>query len=117
MSLQFNEEQVVLSMGESYESISECGSCILTMISVNRTNTFDGIARYLETARIHLTGPRWFRNFLLPTLLIQQFERAEQKGEVQLKQLTMKRMMKYFFFAGHAQYAHYITYSCFPNFL
>ena len=71
--------------------------------------TFDGIAQYLKTACIYLTDPYWLDNFLLPTLLVHQFERAEQKGEVQLKKLTMKRIMKYVFFAGQAQYAHYIT--------
>ena len=60
-------------------------------------NNFDGIAPYLETACIHLTGPHWVDNFLLPTLLIHQFERTEQKIEVKQKQLTMKRMMKYSF--------------------
>ena len=96
-------------MDERYESFSECGSCTLTTISVNWTNTFNGIAHYLETARMHLTDPHWFDHFPLPTLLIHQIGCVEQKGEVQLKQLTMKRMMKFFFFAGHAQYAHNIT--------
>ena len=72
-------------------------------------NTFDGIAWYLKSARIHLTGQHWVDKFLLPTLLIHQFERTEQKGEVQLKQLTMKRIMKCFFFAEQAQNAHEIT--------
>src|SRR6478609_6874294 len=48
-------------------------------------------------------------NFLLPTLLVHQFERAEREGDFYLKQLTMERMMKYFFLAGHVQYARYLT--------
>ena len=48
-------------------------------------------------------------NFLLPTLLIHQFERAEREGDYYLKQLTMERMLKYFFLAGHVQYACYLT--------
>ena len=71
--------------------------------------TFDGIEQYLETAHIHSTGPYWVDDFLLQTLPIHPFEHAEQEGEVQLKQLTMKRMMKYCFLAGHDQCAHYIT--------
>ena len=47
--------------------------------------TFDGIVQYLKTPRIHLTDPHWVDNLLPPTLLIHQFERAEQKGEFQLK--------------------------------
>ena len=71
--------------------------------------TFDEIEQYLETSRTYPTGRHWVDNFLLPTLLIHQFERAEREGDVHLKQLTMKRMMKYFFLAGHVQYARYIT--------
>ena len=48
-------------------------------------------------------------NFLLPTLLIHQFERAEREGDYYLKQLTMARMVKYFFLAGHVQYSRYLT--------
>ena len=55
------------------------------------------------------TGRHWVDNFLLPTLLIHQFERAEREGDVHLKWLTMKQMMKYFFLAGHVQYARYLT--------
>ena len=96
-------------MDECYESSSEYTSCSLTTILSTGQKTFDGIVQYLETAGIHLTGTQWVDKFLLPTPMIHQFECVEQKGEVQLKQLVIKRMMKYFFFAGHAQYAHYIT--------
>ena len=53
------------------------------------------------------TGRHWVDNFLLPTLLIHQFIRAEREGDTNLKLLTMERMMKYFL-AGHVQYAHYL---------
>ena len=71
--------------------------------------TFEEIEQYLETARLHPTGRHWVDNFLLPTLLIHQFERSEREGNIYLKHLTMKRMMKYFFLAGHVQYARYLT--------
>ena len=51
-------------------------------------------------------------NFLLPTLLIHQFECAEREGpegDYYLKQMTMERMLKYFFLAGHVKYARYLT--------
>ena len=67
------------------------------------------IEKYLDTARHHPTGHHWVDNFLLPTLPIHQFERAEREGDVSLKLLTLKRMMKYFFLAGHIHYAHYLT--------
>ena len=41
--------------------------------------TFDQIQQYLETARLHPTGRHWVDNFLLPTLLVHQFERAERE--------------------------------------
>lgn len=71
--------------------------------------TFEQIEQYLDIARLHPTGRHWVDNFLLPTLLVHQFERAEREGDIHLKQLTMERMMKYFFLAGHVQYARYLT--------
>ena len=71
--------------------------------------TLEQIEKYLETACLHPTGRHWVYNFLLPTLLVHQFERAEREGNVHLKQVTLERMMKYFFLAGHVQYARYLT--------
>ena len=85
------------------------GAALLQRFLSTGQNTFDDIEGNLQTARIHPTGRHWVDHFLLPTLLIHQFQRVEQEGDVHLKQLTMKRMMKYYFLAGHVQYAHYIT--------
>ena len=63
--------------------------------------TFDLIEQYLDTARLHPTSRHWVDNFLVPTLLIHQFERAEREGDIYLKQQTIERMMKYFFLTGH----------------
>ena len=63
----------------------------------------------MDTARLHPTGRHWVDNFLLPTLLVHQFERAEREGDIYLKQQTLERTMKYFFLAGHVQYARYLT--------
>ena len=71
--------------------------------------TFEEIDEYLAVARLHPTCRHCMDNFLLPTLLIHQFERAERDGDNYLKQLTMERMLKYFFLAGHVQYACYLT--------
>ena len=71
--------------------------------------TFDQINQYLDTARLHPTGQHWVDNLIVPTLLVHQFERAEREGDILLKQLTIERMMKYFFLAGHVQYARYLT--------
>ena len=75
----------------------------------NGVKTFEDIEQYLDVARRHPTGRHWVDNFLLPTLLIHQFERAEREGNIDLKLLTLKRMMKYFFLAGHVHYARYLT--------
>ena len=66
----------------------------LTTILATGQKTFDGIEQYLETVNIYPTGSHWVDSFPLPTLLIHQFERSEQEGEVQLKQLTIKRMLQ-----------------------
>ena len=74
------------------------------------SKTFEQIEHYLDVARLHPTGRHWVDNFLLPTLLDHQFERAEREGDIHLKQLTLKHnMMKYFFLAGHFHYAQYLT--------
>jgi hypothetical protein len=71
--------------------------------------TFEELQQYLDAARLHPTGRHWVDNFLLPTLLVHQFERAEREGDFYLKLLTLERMLKYFFIAGHVQYARYLS--------
>ena len=58
---------------------------------------------------MHPTCQHWVDNLIVPTLLVHQFERAEREGDILLKQLTIKRMMKYYFLAGHVLYARYLT--------
>ena len=62
--------------------------------------TFKQIEQYLDTACLHPTGCHWVNNFLLPTHLVHQFERAEREGNIHLKQVVLERKMKYFFLAG-----------------
>ena len=70
--------------------------------------TFVQIEQYLDTACLHPTGRHWINNFLLPTLACPPIERAEREGNIHLKQMTLECMMKYFFLAGHVQYARYL---------
>ena len=44
--------------------------------------TFDQINQYLDTARLHPTGQHWVDNFIVPTLLVHQFELAEREGDI-----------------------------------
>ena len=59
--------------------------------------------------RQHPTGRHWVDNLLKPTLLVHQLLRSEREGDFLLQQLTLERMLPYFFVAGHHHYARYIT--------
>ena len=71
--------------------------------------TFNDIIMYLEKVRENPTGRHWVDNFIVPTLLIHQFVRAEREGDFHFQQYTLKKMLKYFFIAGHVQYARHLT--------
>ena len=81
-------------------SLRAVSAALLNRFLSSGTKTFEETDEYLAVARLHPTGRHWVDNCLLPTLLIQQFERAEREGDYHLKQLTMERMLKYFFLAG-----------------
>lgn len=85
-----------------------CAALLKRFLSTG-PKSFAEIEQYLDTVRLHPTGKHWVDNFMVPTLLVHQFERAEREGDLHLKHLTLERMMKYFFVAGHAQYARYLT--------
>ena len=76
-------------------------AALLKRFLLHGQNTFDQIDNYLATARLHQTGRQLVDNFIIPTLLIHQFERSEREGDTYLKRLTLERMMKYFIVAGH----------------
>ena len=101
----FNGKSWVKAL-RSFRAVS---AALLKCFLSSGPNTFEEIYEYLAVARLHHTGRHWMDNFLLPTLLIHQFEHAEREGAYYLKQLTMERMPKYFFLAGHVQYASYLT--------
>ena len=54
-----------------------------------RQKAFDSIEQYSKQL-IYTTAPHFVNTFLLPALLIHQFEPTEWEGEVQLKRLKMK---------------------------
>ena len=101
----FNEKSWVKAL-RYFRAVS---AALLKRFLSSGPKTFEEIDEYLAVARLHPTGRHWVDNFLLPTLLIHQFERAEREGDYYLKQLTVERMLKYFFPAGHFQYARYLT--------
>ena len=102
-------EELLESLVKTMGAFRGVAAALLQRFLSTGQKTFDEIEQYLETSRTHPTGRHLVDNFLLPTLLVHQFERAEREGGVYLKQLTTKRMMKYCFLAGHVQYVRYIT--------
>ena len=52
--------------------------------------SFEPIDEYLDTAWAHPTGHHWVYNFLLPTLIIHQFEHAEWEGNHYFKHIMME---------------------------
>ena len=67
------------------------------------------IATFLESTRTHPIGRLWTDCFIIPTMLAHQFMRAEREGDWILQQHCLKRMLPYFFVAGHHHYARYIS--------
>ena len=59
--------------------------------------TFDELSDYVDTCRQHPTGRHWVDNLIKPTLLIHQLLRSEREGDFCLQQLTLERMLPYFF--------------------
>ena len=92
-----------------FGSFRAVSAALLKRFLSSGPKTFEEIDEYLAVARLHPMGRHWVDNLSLSTLLIHQFERAEREGDYYLKQLTMERMLKYFFLAGHVQYARYLT--------
>ncbi len=101
----FNGKSWVKAM-QSFRGVS---AAFLKRFLSTGPKTFEQIQQYLDTARLHPTGRHWVDNFLTSTLLVHQFEHAEREGNIYLNQQTMEHMMKYFFLAGHVQYARYLT--------
>jgi len=83
-----------------------------TLLSKFRTTgpkTFQDLSDYPETCRQHPTGRHWVNNLIKPTLLVHQLLRSEREEYFMLQQLTLERLLPYFFVAGHHHYARYIT--------
>ena len=75
--------------------------------------TWDEICEYLEKARLHPTVRHWVDNLINgPTLLIHQLLRSEREGDWLFQQLCIRRLLPYFFIAGHHNYARYLSWHC-----
>ena len=85
-------------------------SCILLQSFLQTGfKTWDEICNHLEKARLHPTGRHWVDNLIMPTLITHQLLRAEREGDWLLQQLCIKRLLPYFFAAGHPNYARYLS--------
>ena len=69
----FNSKSWVKAL-RSYKSVA---SSHLKRFPSRGPKLFEPVDEYLGTAWAHPTGPQWVYNFLLPTLLIHQFEHVE----------------------------------------
>lgn len=84
-------------------------TALLNKFLASGPKTFDELSDYLEVCRQHPTGRHWVDNLLKPTQLVHHLLRSEREGNFLLQQLTLERMLPYFFIAGHHHYARYIT--------
>ena len=87
-------------------------SVILQSFLQTGFKTWDEICEYLEKARLHPTGRHWVANLITPTLLIHQLLRSEREGDWFFQQLCIRRLLPYFFIAGHHNYARYLSWHC-----
>ena len=96
-------------LGESYEIISKCSSCTLTTISIKWTKDvwWYWAVPWNSSYISNLSTLGWV--FLITNTNDSSALSCRGEGDVHLKQLKMKQMIKYFFYAGHVQYARYIT--------
>ena len=78
---------------------------LLNKFLISGPKTFQDLNDYLETCQSHITGRHWVDNLIKPTLLLHQLLRSEKEGDFLLQQLTLERMLPYFFVAGHHHYA------------
>ena len=74
--------------------------------------TCDEICEYIDKARLHPTCRHWVDNLITPTLLIHQLLRSEREGDWLFQQLCIRRLLSYFFIAGHHNYARYLSWHC-----
>ena len=73
---------------------------------------WDEIFEYFEKSSLQPTGRHWVDNLITPTLLIHQLLRSERGGDWLLQQLCIRRLLPYFFIAGHHNYARYLSWHC-----
>ena len=74
--------------------------------------TPEEICEYLERSQLHPTGRHWVDNLITPTLVAHQLIRSEREGDWLLKQFCIKRLLPYFFIAGHHNYARHLSWHC-----
>ena len=72
-------------------------------------NNHDELEIWFEEIRKRsVLADMWVQNLLKPVFLILLYIRAEREGEFVLHLYACKKMMPYFFAAGHVNYARYV---------
>ena len=96
------------SWGRAMRAFRMVSTALLMSFFTTGPKTFQ-LCNYLESCRQHPTGKHWVDNLIKPTLLVHQLLRSDREADFLLQQLTLERMLPYFFAADHHQYARYIT--------
>ena len=95
-----------------HESLLSCVkvlTALLQPIVMSGKTTAQEIKEKLKVARLSRTGRLWVDLFIIPVSIIHLFLRAEREGDWLLHVYSLKRMVPYFFAAGHWNYARYIS--------
>lgn len=74
-----------------------------------RDSTADDIEQTLNKIRETATGRLWVDCLITPVMILHMFIRSQREGDWLLELHCLKRMLPYFFAAGHWNYARYIT--------
>ena len=75
-----------------------------------KVDSFEQLNQFLEErAKSSNTAKLWVDGFISPMLIILLYIRAEKEGEWVLHLEATKKMLPYFFAAGHHNYARYAT--------
>ena len=82
-----------------------------TILPADWLQDVGGDFEYMERARLYPTGRHWVY-LITPTLLAHQLIRSEREGDWLLQQLCVKRLLPYFFIAGHYNYGRYLSSLC-----
>src|SRR6218665_1327694 len=84
-------------------------TAILEPLVLSGTKTVASLEDKFEEIRGSRTGRLWIDCLIIPVTIIHLYLRAEREGNWLLHMHSLRRMLPYFFAAGHWNYARYIS--------